>query len=160
MDVEDRADLGMLAVDHPVLDRVHRHAPWLDAGRNAQHDDVALGVVALDEQDVAADLTQRRLVDTARAHPELGAGPARGRRAPSADVAVAQATDAVQQLDVAEITRGEDLLDRERRGQQVEGAEMGAGALDLTRVLVAVPQLGTRLRDFTKVGSRAARSRR
>ena len=31
--VEDRADVGMLAVDHPVLDRVDRHPPRLDARR-------------------------------------------------------------------------------------------------------------------------------
>jgi hypothetical protein len=35
----------------------------------------------------------------------------------------------------------EDLLDRERRRQQVEGVEVLAGPADLARVLVAVPQL-------------------
>ena len=41
--VEDRVDLGMLAVDHPVLDRVDRHAPRLHVGRHPQQHDVALG---------------------------------------------------------------------------------------------------------------------
>ena len=44
--VEDRVHLGMLAVDHPVLDRVDRHPPRLDARGHAQLHDVARVVVA------------------------------------------------------------------------------------------------------------------
>ena len=40
-----------------------------------------------------------------------------------AHVAVAQAADAVEQLDVAQVAVGEDLLDRERGGQEVERVE-------------------------------------
>ncbi len=43
---------------------------------------------------------------------------------------------------MAEITRLEDLLDREGRRKQIEGREPLAGVRDLQRVLVAVPQLG------------------
>ena len=75
-----------------------------------------VGVVAGDEQDVAADLVQRRLVDAARAHPVLRLAT---RRRPTiaarAHVAVAQPADAVEQLHVAQVAVGEDLLDRERR---------------------------------------------
>ena len=39
--VQDRADLGVLAVDHPVLDRVDRHSPRLHVRRDAEHHHVA-----------------------------------------------------------------------------------------------------------------------
>ena len=64
------------------------------------------------------------------------------RRAPRAHVAVAEPADAVEQLDVAEVAGGEDLLDRERGRQQVECAEPLAGTRDLTGDLVAFAQLG------------------
>ena len=73
------------------------------------------GVVAGDEEDVAPDLVQRRLVDAARAHPVLRLGLAGGRRRPPrAHVAVAEPADAVEQLHVPQVAVGEDLLDRER----------------------------------------------
>jgi len=48
------ADLGVLAVDHPVLDRVDRDAPRLARRRDAEDDAPVLLVVVGDEQDVAA----------------------------------------------------------------------------------------------------------
>ncbi len=56
------------------------------------------------------------------------------------DVAVRQAADAVEQFDVAQVARPEDLLDRERRGQEVEGFEGATGAQHLRGLLVAVPK--------------------
>ena len=48
--VQDRADVGVRLVDHPVLDRVHRHVPRLDSGRDAEHDHSALLVEVLDHE--------------------------------------------------------------------------------------------------------------
>jgi hypothetical protein len=58
----------------------------------------------------------------------------------SADVAVAEPADAVQQLDVAQIAFREDLLDRERRREKVECSEAPAGPGDLPGNVVAVAQ--------------------
>ena len=91
--------LGVLAVDHPVLDRVDRDAPRLDVGRHAENDPPGGGVVAGDEQDVAAGsssfdlstplaLIQKRVVVLARG-----------------EVAVREAADRVEALDVAEVAR-------------------------------------------------------
>jgi len=58
-----------------------------------------------------------------------------------ADVAVAQAADPVEQFHVPEVARRQDLLDRERRRQKIEGVEAFAGAPDLAGLLVAAAQL-------------------
>src|SRR6202011_1535835 len=98
--------------------------------------------VAAHEQHVLADHAQLRLVDTARAHPELGPELALLRTGVTgAEVAVAQTTEAVEQLHVPEVAGREDLLDRERRGKQVERVEARAGPADLAGLLVAVPEL-------------------
>jgi hypothetical protein len=106
--VEDRADAGVGLVDHPVLDRVHGNAPRLDVRRDAEHDAAVVMVVVRDQQDVAAGRLQRRFVDTARAHPEalhvLSLG----------EVAVGEAADPVQALDVPELALVEQVLDRKR----------------------------------------------
>jgi hypothetical protein len=57
-----------------------------------------------------------------------------------AHVAVAETADAVQQLHVAQVAVGEDLLDRERSRQQIERGESLAGACDLTRHVVTGAQ--------------------
>ena len=97
-------------------------------------------VVARDHQDVAADLAQAGLVDARRAHPE----PARvlaGR-----EVAVGQAADRVEPLHVRQVARRQDLVDRPRRGQQLQLVELLAGGGQRRGDLVAVPQLGLQVR--------------
>src|SRR5204862_6366421 len=115
--MEDRADVRMLAVDLPVLDRVDGDAPPLDAGRDAEDDPVSRGVVARDEEDVSPDGLEPTLVDPARAHPEPGLVPARG------EVAVREPADPVQPLDVAEGSLVDEIFDREGRRQAAQVVE-------------------------------------
>ena len=68
--VQDRADVGMGPVDHPMLDRIDRDASRLDTRWNAEDDDSALVVEVLDHEEITADGLELRLVDAARAHPE------------------------------------------------------------------------------------------
>ena len=110
--VEDRADVGVGLVDHPVLDRVDRDAPGLDARRDADdHRRVRL-VVAGDEQDVPPGDLELRLVDAARAHPEPPRVLARG------EVAVREAADLVQPHHVAQVALVEELVHGERGGRR------------------------------------------
>ena len=124
VDVDDRADVRVLLVDHPVLDRVHRDAAGLDVRRHAQHHAPVLRVVVRDEQDVAPGHFQAGLVHPARAHPEPTLVLARGQ------VPVGEPTDAVQALHVPELALVEQVLDRERAREQVELLEPDARLAD------------------------------
>jgi hypothetical protein len=104
----------MRLVDHPVLDRVHRHAPRLDPRRHADDHLRVLLVVARDEEDVAAGDLQLRLVDAARAHPEARRVLARR------EIPVREAADLVEAHHVAQVALVEVLVDREGRRKQVE----------------------------------------
>ena len=78
---------------------------------------------------------ERRLVDAARAHPEPH------RVLALREVAVGEAADPVQALDVPELALVQEVLDRERRGEEVEVAHPLAGGDDLLGHLVALPEL-------------------
>ena len=103
--------------------------------RDAEDDPPVLGVVAGDEQDVAAGRLELRLVDAARAHPEARLVLA-GRQVP-----VGQSADPVEPLDVTQVVLVDELLDGERGREQPELVEPPAGLGDRIRDLVAVPQL-------------------
>ena len=98
-------------------------------------------VVARHEQDVAARLLERGLVDAGGAHPEPRRVLAGG------EVAVREAADLVEPHHVAEVALVEELVHRERRRQEVELAHPLAGSADVGRDLVTVPELGLEVRD-------------
>ncbi len=93
-----------------------------------------------------ADEPEIGFVDATRTHPidgAVGVGHASDAVAeiPRTDVAVRQTADAVEQFDVAQVARPEDLFDRERRGQEVERFQRAAGAEHLRGLFVATPQM-------------------
>ncbi len=93
-----------------------------------------------------ADEPEVGFVDAARAHPEhrtVGIRCAAGVAAEiaRADVAVRETADSVEQLDVTQLTLFEDVLDRERSGQEIERVERTAGAEHLRGLLVARPEV-------------------
>ena len=134
--VHDRAHARVLHVDLPMLDRIDGHAARLDAGRYRHHHRLRGLVVVGHEQHVAANVLQVRLVDTRGAHPETR------RILTGRQVAVREATNRVEALDVLEVALIEVLLDRERRGQEVHRVETLAGDRQRLGNLVAIPQLG------------------
>ena len=135
--MQDRADVGVLLVDHPVLDRVDRDAARLDAGRDAEDDAPVLLVVVRDEQDVAARAARASTCRRRSRSSRSGARPCasrgcrrRGRRCRRG------------------ASRG---AGRARRARPRSGTGSGAGpssssrrpaSLDLRGDLVAVPELG------------------
>ena len=134
--VQDRADVGVLAVDHPVLDGVDRDAPRLDARRDRDLHRACLDVVVGHEHHVAPDVDEARLVDARGTHPETRVVLARRH------VPVGEASQRVQAHDVAQVALRQDLLDRERCGQEVERIEALTGAAQRGSLLVAAPELG------------------
>src|SRR5439155_1061812 len=58
------------------------------------------------------------------------------------EVAVREAADAVEPLDVAQVALAEHVLDRERVREQAQLVEALAGLAELAGDLVAVPELG------------------
>src|SRR6266536_3409699 len=92
VDMHDRADFGMLAVDQKVFDRIYRDAARLDAWRHAQAHEQPLGLVAGHQQNVAADRVQLALVNARGRHPEATGMVQRA----GAQVAIAQPADAVE----------------------------------------------------------------
>ena len=137
--MEDGTDAGVLAVDGVVLDGVDGDAARPDVGRHAEADRPAGGVGPGHEQDVAANLAQLTLVDPVDAHPEgmlVTAPPAS---------AVAEPFDLEQLADVAEILRRQEILERERRREQIPRGEAPPGADDGGRVLLPLAQRGRQL---------------
>ena len=123
--VQDRADLGMFAVDHPVLDRVDRHATRRDAGRHAQHHDVARRVVARVRAGCVRRSSRRSALSTPLALIQYTGSAGSGTPAhvaagvARAHVAVRQAADPVEQLAPAG--------DRAAAGSPPAGRVRGAG---------------------------------
>ena len=150
VDVQDRADVGMVLVDHPVLDRVDRHAARLDVRRHAEDHPRVARVVARHEQDVAVGLVELRLVDAARAHPEAVVVLARG------EVAVGQAADRRRAATRAG-ARARRAAPRSGTAPAAARARRADARLaDLARQLVAVPRARARGRCGTRSRSRVA----
>ena len=132
--MHDRTNLRVFRVDRPVFDGVHGDAAGLDVRRYAEEHDVPCPVEPRNQQDIAADDRHAALVNPAGAHPEAPGVFAH------AEVPIRQPADAVQTLDVTEIPLVQQLVDRKRGREQVQGVQAFAGGAEFARESVAVPQ--------------------
>ena len=116
------------AVDHPVLDRVHRHAAWLDAGRHAEDDASIRLVVPDDKQVVAPDGLELGLVHATRTHPESASRPSGG------EVAVGEAAHLVEPHHAPQVA----LRQAPRTGNGAGTGQAGRGACPPHRLRRAI----------------------
>src|SRR5262249_32667341 len=107
----------------------------LHVRRDGEHHPRVFRVVSGYEEDVASRLVELRLVHAARAHPEP-VGILAGR-----EIAVREAADRVQTLDLPQVALAHEVLDRERGGEEAEAVEPPPGLRDLPGQPIALPEL-------------------